>query len=515
MNSPVMSRRGLLMGMAATLALPVVLGPGRARAQDKGQVWTDTEALLAQAGLAGEVAYVVQDALTGEVLDMRHDDVALPPASTLKVITALYALDRLGPTHRFTTRVWRDGDALILAGGGDPLLDSNDLARLARETVAAERAAGRAAPARFLVWGGALPHVPQISADQAVHLPYNPTISGMILNFNRVHLGWRRTDKGPNLSLEARGAGQSPRAYTIGIGVADRNHPLFTYDGSGVREQWTIARGAMGKSGSRWLPVRRPELYAGDVFQTLCRAQGLVLPTPEATAIPPRGVEVAHLQGAALSDIVQGMLEYSNNLTAEVVGLAASGKPDLRASASDMQDWLRGKGVEGNFSFADHSGLSADSRVTARVLADVVTRFGANQPLRGLLKHIPLRDAKGREIDSPIRVDAKTGTLNFVSNLAGYAQNGDGRLLSFAILTVDEPRRAASLGQELPDGVLVWTRRSKALQQALIERWTARFDGQPSRIADLPLPSNAPDLSFPDQAAPLVHSPIRSDGGFR
>ena len=514
MKTATLSRRGLLLGMAASLTLPLIARPGRVQAQAQ-QALDDAEALIAQAGLAAEVGFVAQDALTGEVLAIRNGDMPLPPASTLKLITALYALDRLGPVHRFTTRVWRDGDTLVLAGGGDPELDSKGLAELARLTVAAEQAAGRGAPLRFQVWGGALPHIPRISAVQAEHLPYNPTISGMILNFNRVHLGWRRTDKGHSLSLEARGAGQSPRAYTIGIGVADRSQPLFTYDDSGAREQWTIARGAMGKSGSRWLPVRRPELYAGDVFQTLCRAQGLVLPTPEVTGAPPQGQVIASLESRALSDILQGMLEYSNNLTAEVVGLSASGQPELRASARDMQNWLQAKGITGNYSFADHSGLSADSRVTARLLADTVTRLGAQQPLRAMLKHIALRDGKGREIDSPIRVDAKTGTLNFVSNLAGFAQDGGGRLLSFAILTVDEPRRSASLGQELPDGVLVWTRRSKALQQALIEDWTARFGARIAQLPDLPLPAGGQDLGFSDATRPVIRPATMNSGVFR
>src|SRR4029079_12746516 len=50
-------------------------------------------------------------------------DTPLPPASTLKVLTALTAVDRLGPDHRFTTRVLTDASGnLVVVGGGDPLL---------------------------------------------------------------------------------------------------------------------------------------------------------------------------------------------------------------------------------------------------------------------------------------------------------------------------------------------------------------------------------------------------------
>ena len=131
--------------------------------------------------------------------------------STMKAITALYALDRLGPAHRFRTRVIRAGDTLILAGGGDPVLTTDDLAQLADELAALRTAS----PARFAVWGGALPAIPEIAAEQDDHLPYNPAISGLMLNFNRVHLGWTRVGVDHQISVEARAASHSPRAAAM------------------------------------------------------------------------------------------------------------------------------------------------------------------------------------------------------------------------------------------------------------------------------------------------------------
>ena len=453
-----LTRRGVLFGLGALAVAPkgwAQPAPG-----------FDPEAAIAAAKLGGEVSFAVIDTASGQMLDSRHAQQMMAPASTLKVVTALYALERLGPEHRFTTRVWRDGEAVILAGGGDPVLDTDALSRLADSTVAAWQGA---APTRFVIWGGALPNVARLSSVQDEYLPYKPTVSGMILNFNRVHLSWRSGA----LSLEARGERQSPRAYTVTIGAADRARPLFTYDGSGKVERWTIARGAMGASGSRWLPVRRPELYAGDVFQTLCRAKGLVLPQPEIADQPPQGSQIASLQSPALPEIVTGMLEYSTNLTAEVLGLTASGAPDLAGSVLAMSDWLRGLDPGAQFSFHDHSGLSAQNRIDAASLARLLAVQGRPRGLRALLKHIPIHDAQGRKVASPVLIDAKTGTLNFVSNLAGFAQGAAGREIAFVVLSGDETRRAASEGMELPDGVIGWTRRAKTLQQVLVEGWVA------------------------------------------
>ena len=196
-----LSRRSLLIG-AAALALPM---PLRA----------DPASAIAGARLGATVGFAALDLDSGAVLASRDAGVPMTPASTLKIVTALYALDRLGPTHRFATRVLQDGDTLILAGGGDPLLDSDDLADLAARTA---RAWQGQPPARFLVWGGALPHVARLDPAQDDYLPYNPTLSGMILNFNRVHLDWRSGQ----MQLQARGRRQSPRAYGITIAGADR-----------------------------------------------------------------------------------------------------------------------------------------------------------------------------------------------------------------------------------------------------------------------------------------------------
>lgn len=404
----------------------------------------------------------------GTVLDARDADAGVPPASTLKTVTALYALDRLGPAHRFATRVLLDGDTLVLAGGGDPVLDSDALARLAADVSAA--LAGRPV-ARFLVWGGALPRVNEIAPPQADHLAYNPSLSGIMLNFNRVHLGWR----GTQLSLTARGEDVAPRAYSIRVAVADRGAPLFAYDGDRATENWTIAARGMGKSGSWWLPVRRPELYAGDVFQTLCRAEGLVLPAAEIGHDAPTGAEIARNDSPPLREILRDMLHYSTNLTAEAVGLAASGADDQAASAAAMAGWLRGRGTPGEFHFADHSGLSPESRISPLTLARVLAAPAAVAALDGIMKPDPLREALGAE-SRGAHVRAKTGTLNFVSNIAGYAADG----ITFAILTADEGRLAATAGADLPDGVLSWTVRSKRLQRDLIERFE-RLATEPQR----------------------------------
>ena len=471
------TRRAMIGGLAAGLAGPAL-----------GQVVlrvAAAEDLVRAAGLGGDVCYQVADMRTGLVLEARGADRPMPPASTAKAITALYALEALGPAYRFQTRLIATGPIsggivqgdLILAGGGDPTLSTDDLADMAANL----RARGVTGVAgSFLVWGGALPFAREIAGDQPVHVGYNPSISGLILNYNRVHFEWRRAGGGYQLSMDARGERHLPRAYTADVSLANRRAPLFTYGERGGKEHWTVAQAALGKGGSRWLPVRHPDLYTGDVFQTLARAQGVPLPNPQAITSLPGGTVLVQRSSAELRGILRDMLRYSTNITAEAVGMTASmqrGAPAaLGRSGAAMSDWARARSGMTHAKFVDHSGLGAASRVTPAEMVRALAKLGPSAGLRGILRDVALRDQNGRAIKAhPIKVQAKTGTLNFVSSLAGFMTAPDGTELVFAIFTGDVARRAKSKELEVAEGSAEWVRRSKRLQQQLIERWAAVY----------------------------------------
>ncbi|MFN3938341.1 MAG: D-alanyl-D-alanine carboxypeptidase/D-alanyl-D-alanine-endopeptidase, partial [Gemmobacter sp.] len=436
------------------------------------------EALIEAARLGGKVSYAVMDAHAGALLEAREPALAQPPASVAKAVTALFALDRLGPEHRFLTRLIATGPVaggrlagdLVLDGGGDPTLSTDDLGDLAR---ALRQAGVREVAGRFLVHGGALPRVPRIADDQPDHVGYNPTISGLNLNYNRVHFEWKRGQQGWQVAVDARGERFVPTVRLARVRIVQRDSPLFTYAANGRQEDWTVASAALGRGGSRWLPTRQPELYAGEVFQALARAQGIVLPDPQLVQGRPGGTVLAQHASPPLRLMAREMLRWSTNLTAEAVGLAASGAGGLGTSGARMSDWAAsrlGMGAR----FVDHSGLGAASRVSAADMAAALVRAGPAGPLRPLLRAFPLGE-KNRP--HPAQVVAKTGTLNFVSGLGGYVTLPSGRELAFAIFAADPARRDALRGEarERPGGGPEWTRRARTMQARLIERWAALY----------------------------------------
>ncbi|MFC3086471.1 D-alanyl-D-alanine carboxypeptidase/D-alanyl-D-alanine endopeptidase [Tabrizicola soli] len=483
------TRRMVLGGFLAGVALPA-LGEGLTsspRPVPRGGhpapvPLGDASALVAAAKLGGEVAWVVADARTGAVLESRQPDLPLPPASVAKAVTALYALDRLGKDHRFATRVLATGPVtggmvqgdLVLAGGGDPTLQTDQLGDL----VARLAASGlKGATGRFLWWEGALPGVEGIAADQPEHVGYNAAVSGLCLNFNRVHFEWKRAGGDWQVAVDARGERFRPEVGMVRVGIRSREAPLFTYD-RGQVEEWTVASGALGKGGSRWLPVREPGRYVAEVFRTLARAQGIRLEPGERVGMLPPGQEIGRVESAPLPEVLREMLRYSTNLTAECVGLTASGVRDLEGSARAMSDWVRASfGVE--FDLRDHSGLGGTSRVTAGGMARVLVQAEREgRGLKPILRDVGMKDDQGKLIEKhPVKVLAKSGTLNFVSGLAGHVVPPLGRELVFAIFSGDPARRDAvpvSLREE-PEGGKSWTRRARRLQGQLISRWAGAY----------------------------------------
>ncbi|WP_353329856.1 D-alanyl-D-alanine carboxypeptidase/D-alanyl-D-alanine-endopeptidase [Phaeobacter sp. NW0010-22] len=470
-NAPVRSLRPQARGQAA-LALAQV-GP---------------EDLIAKAGLKGEVAFAVADVKSGSALENVGGATGLPPASVAKALTALYALDVLGGGYQFETRVLATGPIkngvlkgdLILAGGGDPTLDTTTLAEMARQLKVAGVREVRGA---FKVYDGMLPQVHTIDRDQPDHVGYSPGVSGIALNFNRVHFEWKRTSKGYGVTMDARTAKYRPEVAMAQMRVVNRQLPVYTYEETPRIDKWTVARGALGKGGARWLPVRKPALYAGDVFQTMARANGIVLKKVKVVqSLPTSSVLVTH-RSAPLERILKAMLKYSNNLTAEMVGMtatAARGKrpSSLKDSASAMSRWAAGKYGMKDTRMVDHSGLGSASRMTPQDLVGALVQVRKAGGLRHMLKPFKMRDSNGRVMSKhPVKVDAKTGTLNFVSGLGGFMTATDGTELAFAIFTADTATRSRikRADREVPPGARTWNRRSKQLQQKLIERWAVLY----------------------------------------
>lgn len=486
------SRRAFLAALLASAASPVLANaPKRSGRPAPRPIYVRKEAagsaetLWEKSGLSGKLGFVVVDLKTGKTIEQRKPLLALPPASVTKAITTIYALNALGSEHRFRTRLVATGPIvkgqingdLILVGGGDPTLDTDALGALAKRL---KDAGVIGITGKAKIYAKALPYQQSIDPGQPDHLGYNPSLSGLNLNYNRVFFEWKLVNGAFDVTMDARGQKFRPRVGMTKMKIVERSSPVYTHKSSINSEQWTVARRALGKKGGRWLPVRRPEFYSAEVFHTIARSYGINLPPFGVVNSVPRGTVIAEWQSEQLSSMLRGMMKFSTNLIAEAAGVSASialGKSPnrLKSSGNEMANWLSATQGVRKAKFDDHSGLGDGSAISASDMVKVLVKQGWNGPLRSLMKDIPLRDQNGRPIkNAPIEVWAKTGTLNFVSALAGYIETPKGNRLAFAIFSADEARRAKlpKAQRERPKGGRAWNKQAKVLQQELIERWS-------------------------------------------
>ena len=459
---------GLLGGALALPALARAAGPA---------------AILGDSGLETMSGYALADAQTGEILDQWRGDVMLPPASAVKLITGLYALNAVGPDFVFDTRLVATGPLeagrirgdLYLVGSGDPHLDTDQLAGLVKSL---RQQGVDGIDGRFRVVGTALPALHEIDPGQPDFVGYNPSISGLNLNFNRVYFEWQAG--AGDLSMQARGEGYSPRVTSWHIEAVEREAPLFRFELLQGQDYWTVAAGALKKPGGRWLPVRTPEAYAAEVFVALSAQLGLNLPTGDIAPQAPAGTVLASNRSIPAARIVRSMLLYSTNLTAEVMGLTASkakgaAPRSLEDLGAAMLAWAQQNLGIGEARFVNHSGLSDRTVISAGALAGALASDGSHAMLDGLMKTYEVKDAEGRPTGAVAEV--KTGTLNFCSALAGYVTLPSGRRLAFAILATDQATRAAFSGNEDESwpGSKTFVGKARRLEAGLLADWAQRF----------------------------------------
>lgn len=474
----------------ASISMKAPAAPAMAArpAENSGKAGIPRADPVAPSGTSG---WLVVDLDTGQVIDSAEADLGFVPASVAKLPTAAFALHALGPDHRFQTRLLATGPIqngrlkgdLVLQGGGDPELDTDALLPLVQQLAATGL---RSIEGRFLADGSALPQQREITTSQEMDSAYNPSTSGLNLNFNRVHVKWDARKGKERLSVEAAAARLSPPAETVRVLLASNpNAPLFSLREEEGLEVWEMAQSAYRGRAARWLPVKRPEIYAAHTFRALAAESGITLPPALLGKAPGGANETAMVESRPLGVILESMLKYSTNLTAELVGSTAAKSiggdfSTLRDSAAVMGVWaseLTGfPHDDPGFHFVNHSGLTLESRVSPRQMVALLTTLAgvdggsaAGLPA-GIARYLDERRIEGAP--AGLEIVAKSGTMSFIRGLAGYALTPGGRRLAFAIFSNDLAMRSAG-----PEQVnRPWLNRARGFEQALLRRWAMEAD---------------------------------------
>jgi serine-type D-Ala-D-Ala carboxypeptidase/endopeptidase (penicillin-binding protein 4) len=419
------------------------------------------EAALAPLAERARVAIELRDLDTGEVL-LEHDpERALNPASNQKLITAIAAVELLGPDYRFETSVWLDGDALILRGEGDPDLHVGDLHRLAAEL--ASRPELLDGVRRIVIDDSAFDAQllgPGFRSD-GVGESYIAPSGALALDYGTVLVTVSPGSYGGPAAVHVEPSGLSieirNRTHTGAGGLQISTH-------AGERGQTIIEVDGAIAGGHAPISIRRrvadPGLVAGACFaQLLAGTTGRdALPVERGQGSHAAEL-LAHHESAPLLAVLSSALRYSNNFTAEQVlrtlAWRATGQPG---------SWHDGVAVLERFAsavsperaeqqhFVNGSGLSLDGRLTPSFIVDVLALAGrASSPSQLLLASFAHAGGEGtlrnRLPHAGAHVLAKTGTYAGASTLSGVIHD-DQRRLGFSILINGAPLERSRTAQD-------------------------------------------------------------------
>jgi len=383
--------------------------------------------VLGSGALGPSVGMLVTNLTTGQVLYSQNSSTGFTPASTTKLATSIAALQVLGADARFTTTVVAGASSrsIVLVGGGDPTL-----------------AAGRPPtsdypqPATLLDLAGATARALRERGIKSVRLGYDTALYA-----------------GPGL-------GPGWDSDDVSTGNVTVITPLEVDQGrltpSGQPEDADDPGNFRPRSTD-------PALQAAQAFASFLGADGISVTGGPVPATAPRGAAtLASVSSPPLSQIIEWMLEESNNVIAENlarhIALATGAQPSFAGAAAAEESVLRRLGVTG-IQLYDGSGLSHNDLITPAALVQLIG-LAANRPaLRSVLTGLPVYGFSGTlsNTDSTFyggagpalgMVRAKTGNLETVIALAGVAYARDGQLLAFAVMA-DRLRSLPAAGQAL------------------------------------------------------------------
>jgi D-alanyl-D-alanine carboxypeptidase/D-alanyl-D-alanine-endopeptidase (penicillin-binding protein 4) len=356
----------------------------------------------ALAGVNEEVAALAPSALVlvmdaeGNELVARNTDKPFVPASVTKIVTAWLAMEVLGGDYRFETRFYLDDKRkLYVRGGGDPFLISEELAPLATELVAA---IGNKPITGIVLDASYYPANLRIPGIENTGEAYNALNSALAVNFNTV---------------SAVRSGNKVRS-------AETQTPITPLAITQFRLRGPNGKGRISLSQDPAVSLH----YAGELIAAFIERAGGSVKGKISTGTVPAGLKpvYVHQQSRTLSQILVELLRASNNYIANQVFLEIGahrlgGPVSLEKSLRVTNEMLAAHRLAAAIHLEEGSGISRSNRFTARGLAKVLELFA---PYASLL----------HGHDGGMN---KTGTLDGVSTLAGYADTKSHGRVRFVI----------------------------------------------------------------------------------
>ncbi|RYD22160.1 MAG: D-alanyl-D-alanine carboxypeptidase/D-alanyl-D-alanine-endopeptidase [Verrucomicrobiaceae bacterium] len=396
------------------------------------QKWSEDPALA-----GALVGFCVLDEFGKPIFTSSLAEHALCPASALKTVTTAAAFEILGPGFQFETSVAAssapdangllNGD-LILIGGGDPTLTSEDIAALA-DTIA--KAGIKRISGRILTDLTVFPQ-PPVSDHWNwgdIGNAYGAGAYGLNVDHNRLSVTFAPAAKpGAPATLQdiapvARDTRPVSRVTTGDPGSGDGVMIYSEPDGRRITLTGTVPAGEKDFTVGGAIPD--PPTLAAELLETRLKSSGIKIEGKTLPASSDRKILAVH-RSALLPEIIDHLHRVSDNLEAQCLFYAIGKMKDADPAAALKTFWQE-KGVTfSGLRLIDGSGLARATMIRPLDLA-LVNHHARRGPHGNRFKQ-----SLSTYLDGAVR--SKLGAMSGVKTDVGFLTTQDGRELTYCLM---------------------------------------------------------------------------------
>lgn len=386
---------------------------------------------------AMDISYSVVDIETNKIVEQVKQNRPMVLASVSKIYSSYYVLRKLDPNSTFKTHILLDNENLIIEPSGDPFITAQNFINLIYQI----KGQGiTEIKGKFLVSTKNKWKTERLSGLGLEDQADNSALGLFNFEFNRF-----RVDRSSNKPI--------PQMSYLEIETAKLKDPGLKFKLKNKTENKEIWQKNIDEKHKfmEEVPVRDSVMFSAHFFRYLAEMHGLKLPVPEEVNKTSGRIIATH-ESLPVYRLIELCLEYSNNVIAEMLLQKVSPSNPEQASL-EMLQWYKSEFSDKDFdwrqtSFVNASGLTLKNQTTAKNLSLVLTRFTRDKQLkRNFISYLSINGHSGgvrkrlRSSDKSFKIYAKTGSLFYVNNLAGYFRGDSGKLYAFAVFTTDKEKR--------------------------------------------------------------------------
>jgi D-alanyl-D-alanine carboxypeptidase/D-alanyl-D-alanine-endopeptidase (penicillin-binding protein 4) len=422
----------------------------------------------------------VENLDSGEAVLKWNEDVPRNPASVLKLLTTFVALDILGPAYTWKTEAYLlgetvgdvlDGD-LLVKGYGDPFLVTERVWQMLRDI----RQRGVNEITGDLLIDDSYFRVPNHDPgefDQSPLRAYNVSPNALLMNFKVVRYHFEPNPESAMVNIRVDPPLENLRidndlelvpgrcrGYQRGITIVPNDsvdHMVMTGGFPSGCKSYVMNRTALGHNE-----------FAYGLFKSIWTESGGKFSGGFRNVVKPDDIEPFVIyESWPLADVISMVNKHSNNVMARqlllTLGAEKFAVPGTEEGGRQViEDWLKGRQLDpAKLRLDNGAGLSRDSRISARVLGEILRHAWQSPFMPEFLSSLSVSGLDGtlarRFRNDPLtgKAHIKTGRLDHVAAIAGYLQSQSGqRYAIVALQNYTDVHRGP--GEEVQAALLRW-----------------------------------------------------------